>query len=62
MSETALRSTFDIHEGAIALLTFNRPEKMNALNTALLQEFDEHLAPDRVRSRAARGDPDRGGR
>jgi enoyl-CoA hydratase len=43
MSESGL-VTFDVQEGAIAVLTFNRPEKMNALNTALLQEFDEHLA------------------
>lgn len=31
------------HSDAIAILTFNRPEKMNALNPALLAEFVEHL-------------------
>ena len=35
--------TYDLVDGAIAVLTFNRPEKMNALSTALLAEFEAHL-------------------
>ena len=42
MGETPLVN-FEIREGTIALLTFNRPEKMNALSTALLREFEAHL-------------------
>lgn len=34
---------YDTHGEAIAILTFNRPDKMNALNTPLLQEFERHL-------------------
>lgn len=33
----------DKHGDAIATLTFNRPEKLNALSTPLLQEFQAHL-------------------
>lgn len=42
MGEPAL-VTFEVREGTVALLTFNRPEKMNALSTALLGEFEDHL-------------------
>lgn len=42
MSEQAL-ITFETRDDAIAILTFNRPAKMNALSTALLRQFDEHL-------------------
>ncbi len=42
MAETALVQ-FEIREGAVAVLTFNRPEKMNALSTALLHQFEHHL-------------------
>jgi enoyl-CoA hydratase len=34
---------FERHNGAIAILTFNRPEKMNALSTVLLEQFEQHL-------------------
>ncbi len=34
---------FEIREGTVALLTFNRPEKMNALSTALLHRFEDCL-------------------
>lgn len=30
-------------EAHIALLTFNRPDKLNALSTALLEQFEQHL-------------------
>jgi enoyl-CoA hydratase len=42
MAEAALVQ-YEIRDGAIALLTFNRPEKMNALSTALLHQFEHHL-------------------
>jgi enoyl-CoA hydratase len=35
--------TFETHNEVVAVLTFNRPEKMNALNTALLEQFEDHL-------------------
>lgn len=35
--------TYRIEHAAIAVLTFNRPEKMNALSTPLLQEFEQYL-------------------
>lgn len=31
------------HGDAIGILTFNRPDKLNALSTPLLQEFEAHL-------------------
>ncbi|MEO0565672.1 MAG: enoyl-CoA hydratase/isomerase family protein, partial [Chloroflexota bacterium] len=34
---------YEVHNDVIAVLTFNRPEKMNALSTPLLGEFEEHL-------------------
>jgi Enoyl-CoA hydratase/carnithine racemase len=34
---------FDLAEDGIALLTFNRPEKLNALNGGLLTELDDAL-------------------
>jgi enoyl-CoA hydratase/carnithine racemase len=34
---------YETHGDAIAILTFNRPEKLNALSTPLLQEFEAHL-------------------
>jgi enoyl-CoA hydratase len=42
MEETAL-VRFEVRDGAIAILTFNRPEKMNALSTALLHDFERYL-------------------
>ena len=30
-------------DGPLALLTFNRPEKLNALNEEMLQEFSQVL-------------------
>jgi enoyl-CoA hydratase len=42
MDEAAL-VRFEIRNGTIAILTFNRPEKMNALSTALLHQFEHHL-------------------
>jgi enoyl-CoA hydratase len=35
--------TYEVHNDAIAVLMFNRPEKMNALSTPLLREFEDHL-------------------
>lgn len=34
----------DKHGDAIAILTFNRSDKLNALNTPLLERFEAHLA------------------
>lgn len=34
---------YTVHEDAVAMLTFNRPEKMNALSTPLLEELEAHL-------------------
>jgi enoyl-CoA hydratase/carnithine racemase len=42
MSEGAL-VTFETRQGAIAILTFNRPEKLNALSTVLLRQFEDCL-------------------
>lgn len=33
----------ETHKAAVAILTFNRPDKMNALSTPLLTEFEAHL-------------------
>lgn len=35
--------TFETPRPAVAVLTFNRPDKLNALSTPLLQEFEDHL-------------------
>ena len=37
-------------DGPLALLTFNRPEKLNALNAELLQEFSRILEDIRLNS------------
>ncbi len=42
---------YEVKNDAVAVLTFNRPEKMNALSTPLLREFEEHL--NRIESDAA---------
>jgi enoyl-CoA hydratase/carnithine racemase len=34
---------YDTPEEGIAVLTFNRPDKLNALSTALLEQFEAHL-------------------
>jgi len=34
---------YEVKNDAIAVLTFNRPDKLNALSTELLQEFESHL-------------------
>ena len=55
MTELVLTET----RGAISLLTFNRPEKLNALNYALidrLMQILDQIEDDRQRSR---GHPDR---
>lgn len=41
MAESLIK--FELHNNAIAVLTFNRPEKMNALNTPLLELLEHHL-------------------
>jgi enoyl-CoA hydratase len=41
MSEALVQ--YQLHDDAIAILTFNRPDKLNALNTPLLEEFEAHL-------------------
>lgn len=54
---------YERHNEAVAILTFNRPEKMNALSTPLLQEFETHLkaieADDSVRVAILTGAGDR---
>lgn len=44
---------YTVHNDAVAVLTFNRPQKMNALSTPLLHEFEAHLrqieTDDRIR-------------
>jgi enoyl-CoA hydratase len=35
--------TYEVHNDAVAVLTFNRPEKLNAFSTPLLREFEDHL-------------------
>lgn len=40
MPPTMIRETV---EGEVAVLTFNRPQKLNALNTAMLDQFMEEL-------------------
>ena len=40
MASTIVRESVN---GSVAILTFNRPEKLNALNTPMLTEFMEHL-------------------
>lgn len=49
MAEPLVRQ--EIFDGAIALLTLNRPEKLNALSTPLLSELDQAL--DRAAADAA---------
>ena len=46
-------------DGAILTLTLNRPDKLNAIDGAMLDALGEALGADRAGSRGARGDPDR---
>jgi enoyl-CoA hydratase len=41
MTEPLVR--FEKHGDSVAILTFNRPDKLNALSTPLLQAFEDHL-------------------
>ena len=50
------------YDGAIAILTINRPEKRNAVNNATVEEIDRALSELEKSDSTARDDTYRGGR